>query len=174
MNAELHREEPVDGFRFLEGATRRVAKAWIERESCEEVPWAPLRRPLAEARVALISSAGISRKGDAPFDQEGERRNPWWGDPSYRVLPRTVTGREVRISHMHIDARPALDDLDCMLPLRRLDELVAAGIVGASAPRHYSIMGFLLQPEELTSTTAPKIAASLASDEVDLALLVPV
>ncbi len=86
----------VDGFRFLDGATRRVMRAWLDREPVpESVPWAPLEKPLAEARVALISSAGISRLDDTPFDQERERRNPWWGDPTHRVLPRDVATDEV-------------------------------------------------------------------------------
>ncbi len=60
-----------------------------------------------------------------------------------------------------------------MLPLRRLDELVAAGKVGSSAPRHYSIMGYILEPEILVGETAPRIAEGLLRDDVDLALLVP-
>lgn len=165
----------VDGFRFLDFASRGVMKAWHDREPAPpELPWAPLARPLAECRVALISSAGIARVGDTPFDQERERRNPWWGDPTHRVIPRSVTGDEVRIYHMHIDPRPGSEDLDCLLPLRRLDELVAEGVTGSSAPRHYSVMGYILEPRELVEETAPKIADALAEDEVDLALLVPV
>ena len=33
----------------------------------------PLRKPLAECTVALISTAGIARRDDVPFDQDGER-----------------------------------------------------------------------------------------------------
>lgn len=69
----------VDGFRFLDVASRGVMKAWHDREPApREVPWTPLARPLAESRVALISSAGIARVGDTPFDQEGERRLVQW------------------------------------------------------------------------------------------------
>jgi hypothetical protein len=53
-----------------------------------EIPWTPLSKPLADSTVALLSSVGLALKTDRPFDQEGERRNPWWGDPSYRILPR--------------------------------------------------------------------------------------
>ncbi|MCP4201011.1 MAG: hypothetical protein GY769_03665 [bacterium] len=165
----------VDGFRFLDGATRRVMRAWLDREPVpESVPWAPLEKPLAEARVALISSAGISRLEDEPFDQEAERRNPWWGDPTHRVLPRDVATDEVGIFHLHIDPRPASKDFDCLMPLRRLEELVEAGVVGSSASDHYSIMGYILEPEQLVEETVPKVAKALARDEVDLALLVPV
>lgn len=165
----------IDGFRFLDAASRAVMRAWQDREPVPRgIPWTPLHRPLEECRVALISSAGLSRTGDAPFDREGERRNPWWGDPTHRVLPREVRGSEVRIGHMHIDPRPASEDLDCLMPLRRLDDLVAEGAVGSSAPRHYSVMGYILEPTVLVECTAPRIAKSLVEDGVDLALLVPV
>jgi D-proline reductase (dithiol) PrdB len=90
------------------------------------------------------------------------------------VIPREVNADEVRVYHLHIDPRPASADLDCVLPLRRLDELVEAGTVGSSAPDHYSIMGYILQPRELVEETAPKIAEALLRNEVDFALLVPV
>jgi hypothetical protein len=165
----------IDGFRFLDPATRTTMRAWHKREPKPDgIPWIPLSKPLSEARVALISTAGIARLDDEPFDQEGERRNPWWGDPTYRVLPRDVTAEQVRVYHLHIDPRPASKDLDCVLPLRRLDELIAADAVGSSAADHYSMMGYVLEASELLEKTAPKMAEALVTDEVDLALLVPV
>jgi hypothetical protein len=165
----------VDGFRFLDPATRRVMRAWHDREPHPRgIPWTPIRRPLSQARVALISSAGIARLDDAPFDQEGERDNPWWGDPTFRVIPRGTRGDEVRVCHLHVDPRPARKDLDSVLPLRRLDELVQAGDVGASAPSHYSVMGYILDAREQLATTAKGLAAALTREEVDLAHLVPV
>jgi D-proline reductase (dithiol) PrdB len=165
----------VDGFRFLGGPTRRVMRAWQEREPTPAViPWTPLVRPLREARIALISTAAVRLVDDEPFDQDGERSDPWWGDPTYRVFPRDVPGEAVRIDHMHIDPRPASSDLDCLMPLRRLDALVADGLVGSSAPHHYSFMGYILKPRRLLEESAPKIAEALVKEEVDLALLIPV
>ncbi|MCB1035614.1 MAG: hypothetical protein KDD47_17460 [Acidobacteria bacterium] len=167
-------ERRIDGYRFLDGASKRVMKAWAAREPEVEIPWTPLDKPLSEARVALVSSAALSLREDQPFDREGERQNPWWGDPSYRVLPREATREDVRVDHLHINPQPASEDLDCIFPLRRLDELVKAEVVGSSAPRHYSIMGYILDTGELLEETAPKIAEGLVQDEVDVALLVPV
>lgn len=165
----------VDGYRFVGRAAARVMRAWCRREpAATDSPWTPLARPLATARVALLSSAGVVRKDDLPFDQDGERRDPWWGDPTHRAIPRATTADQVRIDHLHIDPRPAARDLDCILPLRRLDELVAKGIVGASAEHHYSIMGYLLRPARLLADTVPRVAAALASEQVDLVLMAPV
>jgi D-proline reductase (dithiol) PrdB len=165
----------IDGYHFLDGASRRVMRAWEEREPTpDSVPWTPLSKPLSQVGVALVSSAGIALRSQPPFDQGGERVNPWWGDPSHRVIPREAATQDIRIHHLHIDPRPGESDLDSVLPLRRLDELVDAGVVGRSAPRHYSMMGYILDPTELLRDTAPTLAASMIQDEVDLALLVPV
>jgi len=165
----------IDGFRFLDRASRQTMRAWQASEPAPaDIPWTSLGKPLSEARVALISSAGLARLDDTPFDQEGERRNPWWGDPSHRVLAREATGDQIGVYHLHIDPRPAAEDLDCLFPLRRLDHLVETGFVGSSAPNHYSIMGYVLQTDELVGETAPLIAEALVRDQVDLALLVPV
>lgn len=163
----------VDSFRFLDGISKRLIKSWIRLESPREIPWTPLGKPLSEATVALISSGGIARKTDRPFDQEGERRNPWWGDPSYRIIPQGTKTQDVRVYHMHIDASLAEQDVNCLLPLERLDELVRLGLVGRAAPTHYSFMGYILDPEELLAKTLPAIIAGLHRDGVDAVVLVP-
>ena len=61
-----------------------------------------------------------------------------------------------------------------MLPLRRLQELCADGVVGGAAATHYSFMGYILQPRQLLASTAPAIAARMAEEAVDVAVLVPV
>ncbi len=165
----------MDPYRYLPFLSRRVMRAWAEREQPPvPVAWTPLPKPLNRCRVALVSSAGISVRDDDPFDQQAERDDPWRGDPSWRTIPATATERDVVISHLHIDPRPAESDLDVVLPMRRLAELAADGVVGESSPRHFSIMGYTLDAGELTDVTAPQLAAALAEDEVDLALLVPV
>ncbi len=49
--------------------------------------------------------------------------DPWWGDPSYRVIPPGTTERDVRLHHLHIDPRFGQEVLDVVLPMRRLEEL---------------------------------------------------
>ena len=163
----------MDSYRFLDFISRQVIKAWVDRERPRDVPWAPLRKPLARSRVAIVSSAGVALKSDAPFDQARERANPWWGDPSFRVVPRGTRTEEVRLCHLHIDPRFGEEDLDVVLPARRLAELARDGVVGEVAPSHYSIMGYILRPRELEEVTAPAIAARMLEEGVDAAVLVP-
>lgn len=166
-------EKTVDSYRFIGGITKRMIKSWISMERPREIPWTPLAKPLADCSVSLLSSAGIALKTDRPFDQEGERRNPWWGDPSYRILPSTATSPDVRLYHLHIDPRYAEQDLNCLFPLARLQELAAAGEIGRVTPRHYSTMGYILRPEQLLTETAPAIIRNLKEDYADVVVLVP-
>ena len=166
----------VNSYQYCGRATARIARSWIEREQDPErpVPWAPLKKPLSECTVALISSAGIAMLDDEPFDQEGERQNPWWGDPSFRVMPRTATEKDVRVCHLHINPEFAEQDLNVVLPLQRLQELVDEGLAGRSADEHYSYMGYILDETELLEQSVPAIIADLLAQEVDVVVLVPV
>lgn len=164
---------PIDSYRFLDFASRRIMKAWADREQAVDVPFAPLSKPLGECTVALVSTAGVARRDDRPFDQEGERRNPWWGDPSFREVPLGTSEKDVAVHHMHVDPRFAEADLDVVLPMRRLAELADEGVVGRPAPTHYSTMGYVLDATELVGTTAPAIAARMRAEGIDAAALVP-
>ena len=165
----------VNSYQFCGRATARIARSWIKREQDpgRPVPWTPLSKRLSECTVAFISSAGVAMLDDAPFDQEGERQNPWWGDPSYRILPRTATEQEVKLYHLHIHPRIAEQDLNTTLPLQRLLEFEARGEIGRSAAQHYSYMGYILEPQVLLEQSTPDMVRNMRRDEVDVVLLVP-
>lgn len=165
--------QPVDSYRFLDRMTRRLVTSWIDLEAPRAIPWTPLSRPLSQSTVALISSAGLALKNDRPFDQEGERSNPWWGDPSYRVLPATATGADVQLYHLHMNPRLVTQDLNTLLPLQPLQALVASGAVGRGATSHYSYMGYLLQPEVLLAESVPAMIRQMKDEGVNVVVLVP-
>ena len=137
----------------------------------DPVPWTPLKKPLSSARVALVSSAALVLPTQSPFDPRVRG-----GDVSVREIPAGTdvstlidTHRSDTFDHSGIAA-----DANLAFPLDRLHELAGAGAIGSVAPRHFSLMGSILAPGRLVRDTAPVIAESLASDEVDVALLVPV
>ncbi len=164
----------VDSFKYLSPASTMIVKSLIARADGHPVPWTPLRRPLTEATIALVSTAGISMNGEPPFDAEGERRNPWWGDPSYRLIPRTARTGDVVASHLHIDTRYLAEDLNVALPLERLAELERSGRIGRSAPSHYSFMGYLLDPTRFLAQSVSAMIKWMRAQEVDAAVFVPV
>ena len=168
---EADRDQTLKAIGF---ANRQIVTAWTEREPARDIPWTPLGKPLSEARVALVSTAALALHDDQPFDQEGERRNPWWGDPSFRVLPRDTRTGDAVSYHMHIDTSVPERDLDSVMPLARLAELESEGVVGSSAPSHYSFMGYILKEQELLETSAAAMITRMKTEGVDAVLLVPV
>ena len=166
----------VDSWRFAGGFLKNVLSAGIAAApAARSIPWTPVRKPLSQAKLALLSTAGLSMKGDAPFDMEGERRRPTWGDPSWRRIPADATSASIEANHLHIDTGYILRDLNVALPLDRLREIVAEGVVGSMADTHYSIMGYHgNDTRALENESAPAIARAMGEQEVDLALLAPV
>ena len=166
----------VDPWRFTGEFLSKVLSARIPDEPTHaEIPWAEVRKPLAESKLALLSTAGLSMRGDAPFDMEMEREQPTRGDPSWRRLRSDASSATVEVNHLHIDTGYIERDLNVALPLDRLRELVKQGVVGSMADTHYSTMGFQgNDSSQLENETAPAIAAAMKSEEVDLAILAPV
>ena len=165
----------VDPWRFTGRFLRGVLSGGIPDEpSYAPIPWSPLEKPLARCRVALLSTAGISMKGDPPFDMETERKRPSWGDPTWRRLTRDVGVETIEANHLHIETRHLLADLDVCFPVPLLRELEAEGVVGEVAPSHYSIMGFQGPDLRRLEPSCVAIAEAMVAEEVDLALLVPV
>lgn len=166
----------VDPWRFTGEFLKQVLSARIPAEpSHPPIPWTALAKPLAEAKVALLSTAGLSMKGDRPFDMQMERENPLRGDPSHRRLRADASAADIEANHLHIDTGYIERDLNVALPLDRLRELVRAGVVGALADTHYSTMGYQgNDTSTLETETAPAIAKEMLSEEVDLAILAPV
>jgi D-proline reductase (dithiol) PrdB len=74
---------------------------------------------------------------------------------------------------MHIDPAYAEQDLNCLFPLQRLQELESSGRIGRVSPRHYSIMGYILNPQVLLKETVPAIIRDLKEDLADVIVLVP-
>ena len=137
----------------------------------EPVPCAPLRRPLAEARLALITSAGLVPAGVTPFDETARG-----GDWSCREIPGDVDVATLVDTHRSesFDHSGLARDRNLVFPLDRLRELAAAGRLGALNRRHFSVMGSLTAVGRFIRETAPAIAAALVADGVEAALLVPV
>jgi len=157
-----------------------LLEKWISNQIPEspgykEIPWAAPSRPLADSKVALLSTAGLSMAVDPAFDMDEERRQPMWGDPSWRRIGADATLANVEVNHLHIKTDYIREDLNVALPLDRLGELVEDGVVGAVAGTHYSTMGYQgADTSVLENQSAPEIARSLLEEEVDLLLLAPV
>jgi D-proline reductase (dithiol) PrdB len=138
------------------------------------VDWAPgtrLQKPLRDASIALITTAGFYLPSQKPFDQSFRH-----DDCSYREIPwgTPVATLQIGQNSDAFDHSGIGADRNLALPLDRLRELADAGVVGQAAPRHFSIMGSLIAPAQLISESGPEIARKLQEDAVDGVLLAPV
>ena len=129
----------------------------------ELAPWVD-PPPLREARVALVSTAGVHRVGDRPFDVHAR---------DYRLIPADVRADELTMSHVSVnfDRSAFQQDINTVLPLDPLREL-AATEVGSIAQWHYSFMG-ATDPVELRDAAAV-VAGQMRDEAVTAVILVPV
>jgi D-proline reductase (dithiol) PrdB len=120
---------------------------------------------LAERRIAVVTSAGLLRRGERPFVS---------GDAAYRVLPGDTPADQILMSHVSVnfDRTAFLRDINVVLPLDRLREMAAAGTIGSVAATHYSFMG-ATDPRTM-ETNVRSVAGRLKADRVDGVLLTPV
>jgi D-proline reductase (dithiol) PrdB len=137
----------------------------------DPVPWTPLEKPLAECRLALVSSAGLVMP-----DQEGFDESMRGGDPSFREISGDIDVEELVDTHRSesFDHRGMEEDINVAFPMDRLRELVEKGRIGSVNHRHLSLMGSITAPGRFIKEHAPEAAGNLVSDGVDVALLVPV
>jgi len=165
----------VDSFAFLPRSFRPLFERPARVEGEDEPVFAPFEKRLAESTIALLTSAGLYVQDDQPsFDMERERADPGWGDPTWRAIPRDTPQGALGMAHLHVNPKDTLADHEVSLPLRTLDGLVREGIVGASAPTHYSVMGYQQAGlEEWQTTTATEIVERLREEHVDALALAP-
>ena len=164
----------VDSFKYLPRLISRYYK--LSRVEAQfPIPWTPLDQPLSDCLFSLVTSGGLYHQGhEPPFDLEGERRQPTWGDPSYRTLPTGVDPAEVGVSHFHVNERDVLQDVNILLPIGRFRELVESGRIGGLAEHAYSFMGYQGFPADLSGwrdTYGPQVAEKLRAEGVDCVLL---
>lgn len=163
-----------DSYQHVSGVTKRALQTWAKNEPEREIPWTALDKPLAECKVALVSSGAMAMNGDALYDQQGEMDNPWWGDPTYRHIPKNATTEDVTMCHLHVNLWYSQQDLNCVLPLSALVDFEKEGKIGQVADTHYTYMGYNPQPKKLLEETVPQMIADMKAEGVDVVVLVPV
>jgi len=134
-----------------------------------EVPFAPLTRPLAECRVALVTTAAPYQpdKGDqgpgAPYNSAAK---------FYRVYALPIEPEpDLRISHVGIDrAHTTAEDNRSWLPLCQLKRLAAAGRIGGIAP---NVIGAPTNRSHRVTLAqdCPEIIERLRANGADVAVL---
>ncbi len=123
-------------------------------------------KPMEESTVAIVSTAGLHLRSDAPFAL---------GALDYRIVPGDADWADVVSSHVstNFDRSAFQQDPNISFPLDRLREMAATGEIAGVSNWHYSFMGAMPNPA-LFEDTGTEVGRLLAADGVDVALLVPV
>ena len=137
----------------------------------DPVPWTPLKKPLSECNVALVTSAGFVLQDQEPFDAKIKG-----GDWSFREIPDDTQPTQIAEFHksQSFDHTGIHEDSNLALPIDRLHEMRDSGCVGSVNHRHLSFMGSITAPGRLIKLSAPEAAQIFVRDNVDVVLLVPV
>lgn len=120
------------------------------------VPFTPFEGELSRATVALVTSAGVHRKDQAPFNIADDL-----GDLTFRVIGGDVQASELMVSHNHYDHSDADQDINIVFPLDPLRDLVSEGFIGAVAREHIGYMGYTMQLKRMYEETLPQIAEEI-------------
>ena len=130
----------------------------------DDTPWVS-PPALSDARLSIISTAGLHRTGDPLFGG---------GAGDYRIIPGDIDYAELAMSHVstNFDRSGFQQDVNVVFPLEHLRDLADQGEIGSVGNWHYSFMG-ATDPVRMEEG-ARDVARLLRQDGVDVALLVPV
>lgn len=161
----------VEPVKYVERLAHRYGKMGFpayEWTINTDAPLTPLRRPLAECRVAMLTSGGVSRCAAPAWDPDA--RNDFRLD----VIEADAPADDFQVHDSYYETDSAVEDINCVFPIERLREFAAEGVIGSVADRQWSgFMGRIYKRQHVLEVAAPAFAAELGRDEVDLALLVP-
>jgi len=167
-------EKIVNGFRFLPPSLKSWVQTFIPEEEFKgSIPWTPMSKRLSQTTIALVTSAGISLRSDPPFDMEREKREPIWGDRSFRTIPRETTEKDIEVNHLHINTTYVKQDINVMLPLARMAEFERERVIGRLAPTAYSFYGFQWQNTDFLNEAIKPISKRMKVEGVEAVLLTP-
>ena len=136
-----------------------------------EVPFAPLKKPLSQSVLGLVTTA-------VPFDLSKGPQGP--GAPYnaaakfYEPYIQSTDGDvDLRIAHVGIDRRNAnMEDIHCWFPLDAAKRALLGGRIGSISNHFYGLPTNRSQRHTL-EVDAPFILRKLRADQVDVAVLIP-
>ena len=138
---------------------------WAEND---DVPFTPLTKPLAESRVAIVSTSDIKLRRDDPGEVN------LFGVGNVYSLPSDLAVERLHSRQEHFDQHATtLDDVNAFYPVERLREMVEAGRIGSLGARFHGVYTAYSQ-RKTTEADAPEVLKRLKEDEVDVVLLTPV
>ena len=122
-------------------------------------------KPLSQAKVAIVTTAGLHRE-NMPGFEIGD------SDFHYETLARHI--RDLQLGHhsVNFDRGGFAADFNVVYPIDRLEELAIAGVIGAVAENHYAFAGNQSATvSEIRLDSGPHCAGKMLAENVDVVLL---
>ena len=149
----------------------------------DDVPFTKMAKPLAESRLALLTSSGHFVDGDDPqpfgvvdmTQAEAEARITEFTReaPQLSEIPVDTPFEQLRVRHGGYPIDSVAADPQVVFPTGHLHDLVGEGAIGELSPTAYSFVGAAAQGR-IKRETGPAWAQRLLDDHVDAVLLVPI
>jgi len=134
----------------------------LEMQEADVKPWTP-SVPAAQRRIAIVSTAAVSRRGERPFS---------WLARDHRVINKD--DRDLVMTHVAVeyDRTGWQQDMNTIIPLDRLNEMEHSGEIGSVANEHFAFMG-AADPLDMLKSAA-KASDNMKQDNVNTVFLIPV
>jgi D-proline reductase (dithiol) PrdB len=159
--------EPVS---YIASITERYAKLgytpyrWFHRDG--DPAWTPLRKPLSQSKLGVLSTAGGYVRGQVAFHYKD--------DTSIREIPKATPRADLRFSHLTENYLPGpRRDPNAMLPLEPLRRLESERVIGEVADPVLTCMGGIYSQRRVHEELIPTVVKHFAAAKIDLALLIP-
>ena len=155
---------------YIKAITERYEKLgyaayqWVQAN--DPPPFSPLRKPLKDCRIGMLSTSGAYVVGQKAYFYKD--------DTSTRTIAATTPKQNIHFAHLTENFLPGpRRDPGCILPTEALLLLRAEGAVGAMAQDVVSCMGAVYSQRRVREELAPALLAIYQSQHVDAVLLVP-
>lgn len=139
----------------------------------EDIPFTPLKKPLSESRVTIVSTAQFvmtDSDGNAVEDVHMVGTN----EVEVFTIPSGWPVSRIRsTSEDHDRYQTKMKDIDAFFPTTRLNELVDEGVLGSLSKNFFRTLPNYSH-RITTEVDAPEILRQCLEDKVDVALMCPV
>ncbi len=135
----------------------------------EDVPFAPLKKPLAESRVVLISTSEITARGAERED--GDDRQS--GGGVYTIAADIPVEQLYSPTHSYDKHATTMEDVGSFYPTSALHEAVKSGRIGSLTKRFHGVYNAYSQ-RHTREKDVVEVLKRCREDGADVAVLTPV
>ncbi|MCX7142582.1 MAG: hypothetical protein NT123_16250 [Proteobacteria bacterium] len=135
----------------------------------EDVPFTPLKKPLAESRVVLVTTSQTTARNVERKESDGMQN----AGGMYSLAVDTPLDLLYSPADNYDTAATTLDDVNAFYPTSRLHEAVASGRIGSLTERFHGVYN-AYSHRRTRERDIPAVLERCREDGADVAVLTPV